>query len=276
MLQQPNDPIRAAADDHVHAVAHRLYSAWLSARDPDQLVAALRPLADELVLAWRAGAQVYAPIHKDFRVQFIFDRLAPQNEKAAEDWAAQLVREIGEDLRTTLNATVQDGVRRGLGPEEMAANIRDSIGLTRFQARAVQNYRQALEANSRHALGYRLRDRRFDATTEQAIVAGTPLSREQIEARVARYRQRYLAYRAYTIARYETLFASNAGAMAAVQSTGRPAIKNWLLAPDERVCTRCRSVIELQPDGVPLNQPFRWEDGKHSGNIHFAPLHPDC
>ncbi len=283
MIQPPNDPIRAAAESRDRAVAHQLYAAW-TLLDPtwpvktivEQLTHNLQPIAAELVAVWRAGAATFTSIRKDFSAQFVFDRLAPQTQQAAEDWSAQFVREIGDDLRVTINATVQDGVLRGLGPEEMALGIRDSIGLTRFQARAVQNYRRALDANSPKSLEYRLRDARFDTTTEAAIAAGAPLSREQIDARVARYKQRYLSDRALTIARYETLYASNAGAYAAVKTVNRPVVKRWLLAPDESVCPRCRSIVEIQPEGVALDEPFHWEHGKHGGKISFPPLHPKC
>ncbi len=291
MLQLSSDPIRAAAEHHEQAVARHIYDAWcqcqLNSAWPTeavvkQLMLYLQPVATELVGVWRQGAAAFTPHRaavtpfRKFTAQFLFDRLAPQTDQASQDWAAQFIREVGDDLRVTLASTIQDGVQRGLGPEELALNVRDSIGLTRFQARAVQNYRQALEANSPKSLDYRLRDARFDSMTAQAIDAGAPLSSEQIDARVARYKQRYLSDRALTIARYETLYASNAGAHAAVQGINRPVVKLWLIAPDEAVCPRCRSIVNLQPKGVSRDEPFQWEHGKHSGKISFPPLHPKC
>lgn len=283
-MQPVDDPVRAAAEAVEGALARRLLAIW-EAVGADGVVNA-KPVIHDLVEAWGGGrAAIAGPlgiVQKDFRVEFAFDRLAPQNEAAAEDWAAKFVREIGEDVRATINQTTVEGVRNGLGPDKLARNLRESIGLTAAQARAVQNYRSALERNDMAALEYRLRDHRFDVTTEDAVLSGEPLAPDLIDTRVQAYRRRYLSYRANTIARYETLYASNAGAMSAIQSAAgagilpRGAVKRWLLANDERVCPRCRSIVQMQPQGVALDEPFIWRHGKHSGEIQFPPLHPDC
>lgn len=244
----------------------------------------VRPVAQDLLLARNMGAAAMhrqiaaADIHKDFSLGFHFNRLAPAVQDQADQYAAQFVREIGEDTRSTLAATAQSGVTEGLGPEELAQRLRDSIGLTTAQARAVQNYRRLLVTGSPEALTRALRDRRYDVTASRLA----QLTPNQIDARVDAYRRRYVMYRANTIARYETLYASNAGSISAVQSaikTGAlPAstVKTWKIAKDERTCERCRSIPEIQPRGVGLDQPFIWQTGKQAGEVYFAPLHPDC
>lgn len=87
-----------------------------------------------------------------------------------------------------------------------------SIGLTLRQLEAVANYRRALEQGSMDALTRELRDRRFDRTVRRAMADDRPLSRDQIERMVARYRQRFIGYRAEAIARTEALRAVHEGA----------------------------------------------------------------
>src|SRR3954469_23262718 len=286
-MQRPDDPIRAAAEDREKYVAHALLRAW-NGVDPQraiepQLESALQPMQDQVEIAWKEGAATvrdaggendnltYLPVRK-FSIGFEFGRLAPQNIRTAEEWSGRLVREISDDTRATINSTMRDAVREGLGPEETGIRVRDSIGLTAFQARAVANYRRALEQNSPKALLYRLRDRRYD----RSVGGETQIPQSRIDTMVERYRQRYLYHRALTIARYETLFAANAGAISTVRATGRDAVKFWLIAPDELVCERCRSIVELQPEGVPLNDPFKWRQGKKGGEVDFSPLHTAC
>ena len=45
---------------------------------------------------------------------------------------------------------------------------------------------------------------------------------------------------------------------------------------DEITCPRCRSIIDIQPDGVPFGTPFTWAAGKRSDQVMLPPLHPSC
>lgn len=270
MLQHPNDPIRRAAEAVEPALRAQLVKLWTSGFTNPEAIKGI------LSQAWRGGFQCTAGDIKKDMVSFAFDRLAPTTEFAAAEFAGQFVRELEDDQRVTVNTITLDAIRRGLGPEEMARDVKTAVGLTASQARAVLNYRRALETGSRKALDYRLRDKRFDPTTKKAVLSGAALSPAQIDANVERYRTRYLAFRATTIARYETLFASNAGAYAAAQDLSAESIKSWMIAQDERTCPRCRSIVDLQPDGVPLNGYFEWRHAGKSGRILHPPLHPDC
>ncbi len=302
--QRDDDPVRAAAEVVDPIISARLFAAWndlasqvrdsytpqrLTDGDTLQRIARslseeVRPIAHDLLLARSLGHRAMTSqivderVQKDFSVGFQFDRLAPAVQDQADQYAARLVREIGEDTRSTLSGMIRQGVAAGRGPEELARTMRDSVGLTIRQANAVQNYRRLLETGAPEAQTRALRDQRFDVS-ETRLAFLTP---EQIDTRVDAYRRRYVAHRANTIARYETLSASNGGSLSAMQSaikTGLlPAstVKTWMIAKDELTCPRCRSIPRLQPDGVGVDEAFVWEAGKHSGEVYVAPLHPLC
>ncbi len=293
-LQAEDDPVRAAAEAEEHRVSGWLEAAWNSvARDavpriiqantPERMAGAMRDRAKlvtrGLIDAGRRGQEAMAAqvglVKKDFSVGFMFDRQSPAVQQQADLHAARFVREIGEDTRFTVNAVMRDAVARGLGPPETARTVRESIGLTISQANAVQNYRRMLTAGDPEAATRALHDPRYGLNVAN-------LSPEQIDARVEAYRRRYVAYRATTIARTETLHASNAGAVGAIQTAVRSGAlpggtkKKWLIAKDERTCVKCSSIPRLQPNGVGVEQPFVWEEGSQSGEVYLPPEHPNC
>lgn len=129
--------------------------------------------------------------------------------------AAMVMRSASLEFIRGFTAGQRDATRQALtqafmdgsGTAATARAFRDSIGLTAYQEQAVRNYRNLLEQGSRQALDRALRDRRFDRTVTRAADGGDPLTAEQIDRMVARYRANYLAYRAKTIARTEALTA---------------------------------------------------------------------
>jgi uncharacterized protein with gpF-like domain len=143
--------------------------------------------------------------------------------------------------------------------------FRDSIGLTSRQMAAVNRYRQLLETGSLEALQRGLRDKRFDASVRSAASSGQPLAREHIERMVSRYRDRYVTYRAETIARTEALRSVHEGS----DELYRQAIENGTLAADELVQTWITSRDErvrnshaaMHGQQQPMGQPFTSGNG---------------
>lgn len=86
---------------------------------------------------------------------------------------------------------------------------KDALGLTPYQEQIVENYRVALAASSANALQRQLRDRRFDPTVVRAVEDQEPLSWAQINRMTERYRERWIVYRAKTIARTQSLMIAN-------------------------------------------------------------------
>jgi|HubBroStandDraft_4_1064222.scaffolds.fasta_scaffold10941_3 hypothetical protein len=284
-MQAADDPVRAAAEDNEPILRDQLLSVWngMTPENTDVPDREAKLCASTLLSARAEGlaamqSTIGQPITKALTVTYDFQQSNAAGSEQAALLAAAFVREISDEVRATLNATNAAGFAAGLPPADIARNLRESIGLTAQQAAAVQNYRRLLETGSTDALTRALRDKRFDVEPEDL----TKLTPVQIDARVDAYRRRYLAYRASTIARYETLAAANGGALNSIHSSVNAGILpltttvGWLLAHDERTCPRCRSIVKLQPNGVPLGQLFRWRHNDRSGLVAFAPLHPLC
>ena len=140
-----------------------------------------------------------------------FDTLSARGVIELQQSQVRLVRELTAQQSSALQAALRAGINQGLPPKRIAASLRGSIGLTGQQAAAVANYRSLLANLNGQALQRALRDKRFDGTIKRAIVAGKPLSDQQVDRMVERYEQRMLAHRAKVIGSTEALSAVNAG-----------------------------------------------------------------
>lgn len=180
-----------------------------------------------------------------------------------------LIREFSLEQREAVLAVLRDGVARGLNPNDLARQLRASIGLTAHQAGIVSNYRRALErahqdaGAAANALGRALRDGRYDRTVAAALRNTAPLTAQQIDAMVARYQERWIAYRARTIARTQALRAAHMGELAAWQAAfesgdvnPNEVIQTWETARDDRVRHSHTTLQgQQQPYGVPFKTP---------------------
>ena len=179
----------------------------------------------------------------------------------------RLVREFNVEQVRATNVFLQDAFRRGLAPIEQARALKDSIGLTQYQARIIQNYRGNLERRSIRALQRELRDRRFDSVVQRAIDTDIPLTTAQIDRMVKRYRERWLAFRAQTIAETETLRAASA----ADEELWRQAIEEGVLPAEALIntwrtslrATRRPSHIFMEGQVRPFGVAFRSGDGNN-------------
>ena len=221
-------------------------------------------------------------IRKD-TLNFDLGALPQPTQDALDDYDFSLVSDVSDDVRQSISDVINRGIQNGWSPDKMARELRSAIGLTSDQYNAVSNYRSLLENGSADALDRQLRDATYDPEVQSAASGLTKLTPDQIERFTNRYADRYLAYRANTIARYESLRASNQGGSDSVQSaidagviSPEDVTTDWMIANDEITCPRCRSVIDIQPDGVPFGTAFTWAAGKRTGQIMLAPLHVDC
>lgn len=188
----------------------------------------------------------------------------------------RLIRQFTDKQRFATREALQDGIRRGINPRDMAREFRASIGLTDKQVRAVNNYRRMLGELDSTALRRKLRDGRFDRTVSRAIRDGKPLSRQQIDTMVGRYRERYIKYRSEVIARTESLRAVHAGTDEMYQQafdsgTLRPdaLVRVWDTSKDNRVRASHRAMDRQQRL---VGQPF--ETGL--GNLMRFPGDPEA
>jgi hypothetical protein len=188
----------------------------------DRYIARLAPVLSEVFIA-AARAEV-AALAEQVRnwapaVGISFD---PSNDRAAalmRDAQLDLIRELGASQREAIRQALSQGLLDGAGPREMGTAFRNAIGLTASQEAHVRNYERLLRDGSAEALDRQLRDRRFDPTVSRAADGGKPLTGDQIGRMVDRYRQRYVAYRAETIARTETARVVGAARQEGVRQT---------------------------------------------------------
>jgi hypothetical protein len=224
----------------------------------------------------------YKPAHlrkdaaADAEVGLAFDRFDENTQERLAAIIDELITDLADGAKETIQSVVLAGVRAGDTAAEIAANIRDTISLTPSQADAVASYRRALENLDENALQRALRDSSYDALVEDAIDSGEFLADNIIGDAVDAYMENYLDYRAATIARTESLRAGNAGLRDGyTQAAERGAIpagavkRVWLLDLDEATCDICLGILDANPDGVGLDEEFDEADGD-------PPVHPNC
>lgn len=200
-------------------------------------------LADETAAVFTVAGRGAAEFLSDaLEVTVGFDQVNFRAVRTMQEDRLRLIREFTAEQRNATRSAIVDGIRRGLNPVDQARNFRGSIGLTAKQQSAVENFRRLLEEDSSEALTRRLRDRRFDSTIRSARRKGVPLTPEQVDRMVERYRERAVAFRSRTIARTEALRAVHAGndegfrqAIDEGNIDADQLVRTWVTARDERV-----------------------------------------
>jgi len=179
-----------------------------------------------------------------------FDRTNPLAVAWARQRAAELVRQITEESRAAVRAIIVRATRGELTPRTAARLIRDVVGLTERGAIAVARRREDLGASG--------------------------LSAARVDAIVTRYVAELTRARALTIARTETIAASNEGQRqlwAQAQSAGLlgpNAERVWVVAPDRPdKAPPCPICTGLAGKTAPIGGTFL---GGYSG----PPAHPNC
>jgi hypothetical protein len=180
----------------------------------------------------------------------------------------RLIRGIAMQSLGSARVSILEGFRTNRDPYDIARDVKRNIGLTQRQTQAVLNYRKSLQNRERDALQRQLRDRRFDGTVRRAIKGEKPLTREQIDAMTERYRQRWRAHRAKTIAQNESIKAVNGGSWLAWQQLVREGVipeeavrRKWVYIHDSRVRDSHRAIPSMNPEGVGMNEKFITPDG---------------
>ncbi len=259
-----------------------------------------------------AGVAVARDIARITRTDFAFGVLNPRLIEWLQTYSFGLIREINDKTREGVRAIVSDGIRTGKGPVDTARQIKQIVGLTERQAKAVANYRRELEtfhlkrSAGSYGLGReidrvngrqvfkpgddgtakdgidqrRLRDFRFDGKLASAVETGKPLDPKQIDKMVDAYAAKYRRYRSETIAITEASRVTTMG----VQDAWRQAIeanvadealvrRQWVVSADERLCPECAPVPSMNPRrGVKFNEPFKTPKGP----VFLPGLHPRC
>jgi SPP1 gp7 family putative phage head morphogenesis protein len=170
-----------------------------------------------------------------------FNVLAPNVVDGIRALDSRVLANLKDEIRETVRAYVEQGLRDGQSPAAIARGLRDVIGLAPNQLDAVNNFRRMLEEGDREALTRLLRDRRFDAQLEKAF-AGDGLSSAQIDKMTDAYRKRMVAFNAETNTRTAALDAQKLAnhlsweeAVASGRIDGGALFKRWATVRDDRV-----------------------------------------
>lgn len=194
---------------------------------------------------------------------FYYSILNPITTDYIRTYELNLIRNIGANSRTAIRNSIEADIIAGNNPKSTARAFKNAIGLTPRQEQAVRNYKNHLQNLDAEALKRQLRDPRFDATITNAIRNNQKLTDKQIEKMVTAYRNRYISYRAKTIARTESMRAMSVGEYtSAIQAVNDGAIERdsvrrfWVYADDKRTRNAHRQISGLNPNGVEVDQPF--------------------
>jgi hypothetical protein len=93
---------------------------------------------------------------------FVFNTLNPATVDFIRQYEFNLVRQISDETRNAIQQAIMRDTISGVNPRSTARTVRDTVGLTARQERAVTNYRRSLENLDRDAVRRALRDKRFD------------------------------------------------------------------------------------------------------------------
>lgn len=169
-----------------------------------------------------------------------FNVLNPRVRAALDTLESKILKDFGDTARETLRQHVQAGLDAGAHPRTIARGVRDVVGLTPSQERAVRNFRNHLTKPKHRgaALDYTLRDKRFD----RLIKNGKPLTAPQVDKMVQAYQRRYIAHHANVVAHNTTLNAYRAGQHSSFQEAidvglvdESRAYKEWVTVGDDQV-----------------------------------------
>lgn len=208
----------------------------------------LLPFRDKLQAAVRKGFEATQIPRADLG----FDQLSPKVVDAVRELDSRVVNTIKQDIRDVVTAHVENGLRDGVSPRTVARQIKSYVGLAPNQARAVENYRKALEGDG-DPLSYKLRDRRFDRRVGN-------MTTEQVDRAVAAYQRRMENFHANTVARTATVDAQRLGQHLAWEDAveqrivdGQRLFKTWITVQDDRVRDEHAA---LQGERVPWDATF--------------------
>jgi HK97 family phage portal protein len=181
---------------------------------------------------------------------------SPEAIRYAIDHGSALITQISDETRAAIRNLVSDSMASGASIDDLAAQIKEHIGLTQRHMGAVERLRQQLISEG---------------------VSDTELAR-----RVGRYAEGLLDLRAEMIARTESIDASNAGHTSVWEQAVREGKmraedwhKVWIVTNDDRLdqalCARM-PYLDANKD-VPPNGMFTTPDGRR---VMGPTLHPMC
>lgn len=157
-----------------------------------------------------------------------FDVLNPRVIDAVRELDTKVITNLSTEVRETVRAVTERGLREGVNPRVIARQIPDVVGLSVKQESFIQNLRNELEAGDFAAARERaLLDRRFKLESLEKLSQAARA--QKIDTIVASYRKNYLAFNAETNAR-----------TAALDTTKAAQRLSWEAAIDKGIVSRDR------------------------------------
>lgn len=247
--------------------------------------AAMRPITAAIERAYEAGGLATGGTFPRVlntpagRTVFRFDVRNSRAEAWLRDESSKLIVDLKSSAFSNVQTTLFNGMKEGLNPRSTALDIigrinpvtqtREGgiIGLAPNQLKWVENTRRDLIDLDENYFNRGLRDKRFDSLVRKAIDNNEPLTDEQINRLVSRYKDNALRYRGESIARTESMKAlsqsqyeafKQAVDLGAVKQSG--VTKEWDSAGNDG---RTRA-SHLRMDGqvVQLDAPFETPGGE--------------
>jgi len=246
----------------------------------DQLERAMR---DPLLRAVQAGAGGSQAMLRAKGIDVTFNAVHANVVRYAQTRAARLVTSVPRDVRETIRLIVAIGVSGKADIGAQARMIKEVVGLPRNWALAPLRFGDELREKmltgdtTLGTLTRRLSG--SDMVQIRARVEAGTLTPDFINDMESLYAERLISLRAETIARTETLAATNYGAQEswrqAVDDGDLPAASKqfWIVTPDDRLCPICVEIPGMNPDGVGVDEQFETPEGPVDGPP--AP-HPNC
>ena len=256
MMPQMRDAFLKAVAALQGSIAVRQVEEALASGDAEKAMSAINwpVLATEMsvvqtiitALVGQAGVVAAQSLAVNYGISYSFDLLNP----AAVEWikrhTGDLITQITEESKLAIRAIIQDAFENGGHPYKTARQIRQYIGLTERDARAVLNYWKKLnqEAN---------------------------LSAKQVNDMADTYARKLLRQRAETIARTETINASAEGQRKLWEQASADNMllgfeRTWIVTPDDRLCQRCSA---MKGQRAPIG-------GVYPNGSSGPTLHPRC
>lgn len=210
-------------------------------------------------------------------VTITFNATHPDVVRFAREQAAELVKDVPKQTKQIIAEVIARGAERGLTVEQQARAIRETVGLPPNWANAPAAMADELRAGEISAAT----SRRMSAVMKQKIRSAArndQITETFIKRMQAEYTQSLINARALTIARTETLRASNFGITQswwqAQQAGDLPGgVKRvWLVTHDSRLSPQHARIPSMNPYGRGLNEPFFTTEGIHM----YPPSRPNC
>lgn len=176
------------------------------------------------------------------RVEMAFDIANPEAIAWAEQHAAELVTDVTMEARAAIRTVVTDAFDAGMPPRETAKLIRASIGLTERDAGAVMKRQLKMLADG----------------VDPSVAT----------AKAEKYAAKLLRRRAETIARTETMRASNEGQA-----------QLWKQAREKGLLPATMKKVWIAFDPCPICAPLAGETVPVDATFSIGsdpPAHPNC